>query len=390
MVHMKHTILLLQVIDILLSVDGYSQSDTNSTQNEWNPFTCEGSYVGDAFNNLKGGLKTGSGYLGMGNFRIALDTKKAGWWDGGIIFINAAATHGKSPSEMVGDFQVVSNIDAGDHMFIQELWYKQAFGKCDLVLGLQDMNAEFLTSEGGGQFMNSSFGVPSVISDNIPAPIFPLTTLGIEGKWNITNNVVWQIALFDGNPTDFSKNTYNLDWQIKKQDGALAITEVQIIKSIWNKPTTFKAGIYYHSALKQFNDSLGSYSKIFTDNKGFYGILDQNVWHNSDSTKLLNYFIQCAYSPRQNNTHNYYIGGGITFQGFFNRRQNDIIGLAFANAGFHNYLHKHETAIEMSYKFVLNKNIYIQPNLQYLMSPSGTDSKLDDAVIGFVRFGLNF
>jgi len=387
---MKHIRFSFLIFCLVLCFEGFSQSTIDSTDTEWNPFTCEGAYIGDAFNNLKGGLKTGSGYLGMGNFRVALDTKKAGWWKGGIIFINAAATHGKSPSELVGDFQIVSNIDAGDHMFIQELWFKQSFGKCDVVLGLQDMNAEFITSEGGGLFMNSSFGVPSVISNNVPAPLFPLTTLGIEGKWNISDKLVWQVAFFDGNPSDFSKNTYNLDWQIKKEDGALAITELQIIKKIFNKPTTCKVGIYYHSTLKQFDDSLGSYTKLFTDNKGFYGIVDQNFWHNSDSTKLFNYFIQFAFSPRQTNNHNYYIGGGITYQGLYNKRPDDILGLAFANAGFHNFSHKHETAIELNYKFVLNKNIYIQPNFQFLINPAGTDSKIDDAIIAFARFGLNF
>ena len=80
----------------------------------------------------------------------------------------------------------------------------------------------------------------------------------------------------------------------------------------------------------------------------------------------------------------------MLFRSLFKTRINDIIGLAIANAGFHNFIHKHETAIEMNYKYALTENIYIQPSLQYLINPAGTDSKLENAVIGFVRIGLHF
>src|ERR1035437_3452005 len=81
------------------------------------------SYIGDNLNNLSGGVKTGSCYLGMASIKISFDTEKAGLWKGGHFCINAANTHGSSPSDaLVGDFQVVSNIQAGNHTFIQELW----------------------------------------------------------------------------------------------------------------------------------------------------------------------------------------------------------------------------------------------------------------------------
>jgi porin len=391
-VHIHFSLYGLFIILLLFPLLGKSQIyfDTDTSKQVWNPFTYEASYVGDAFNNLHGGVKRGSGYLGMGNFRIALDTKEAGWWKGGVLFLNAAATHGKSPSEYVGDFQVVSNIDAGDHMFIQELWYKQSFSTFDCILGLQDMNAEFLTSEGGGQFMNSSFGVPSVISDNVPAPIFPLTTLGVEVKWNISDQMIWQSAIYDGNPTAFDHNTYNLDWQIKKEDGALLISEFQYLKPIFKRASSIKAGLYYHSRLQAVDDSTSTLTSVFNNNQGLYAIIDQTLWYNTDSTRVLGYFVQAAASPRQSNTHNYYLGGGLTFRGIFKKRINDVIGIAVANAAFHNFVHKHELALEFNYKFELTENIYVQPNIQYLINPAGTDNPVENAVIGFVRFGLRF
>lgn len=87
---------------------------------------------------MYGGIKTGTVYLGMANLKISFDTKGAKLWKGGQLFINGAVTHGKSPSELlVGDFQAVSNIDAGDHIYIHELWYKHQFKQFEIIFGLQ-------------------------------------------------------------------------------------------------------------------------------------------------------------------------------------------------------------------------------------------------------------
>lgn len=68
------------------------------------PFTFEAAYLGDNVYNLSGGIKTGFCYLGMANLRLHLNVDKAGLWKGGQIYINAANTHGASPSsELLGD-----------------------------------------------------------------------------------------------------------------------------------------------------------------------------------------------------------------------------------------------------------------------------------------------
>jgi len=60
-------------------------------------FRFEASYIGENLNNLSGGIKTGSTYLGMANIRLSFNTGSAGLWKGGEFFINSANTHGASP-----------------------------------------------------------------------------------------------------------------------------------------------------------------------------------------------------------------------------------------------------------------------------------------------------
>jgi porin len=83
----------------------------------------------------------------------------------------------------------------------------------DVTVGLQDLNSDFAVSDNGGLFNNSSFGIHSSISENISSPIFPLTALGLNLKWNVSESFLWQVAVFDGTPDDYASNPYNIHWQ---------------------------------------------------------------------------------------------------------------------------------------------------------------------------------
>ena len=353
-------------------------------------FTQEASYTGDLVGNLTGGKKTGAVYLGIANIKIGFETKNIGLWECGEFFINGAATHGSMPSEkLFGDFQVASNIEAGNHTYLHELWYKHTFENVQIKFGLQDLNSEFVTNEYAGSFINSSFGIPSLISDNIPVPIFPLTALGISGKYHINEDITVQAALFDGLPESFENNQYNLNWNVSDNDGVLVFTELQFSASINNLPGTFKTGYYHHSHLRESNEKTGISETIFDNNYGFYAVVDQTIFEANDNCGL-GLFAQLAVSPGNINMHNYYLGGGIHYQGLFDDNGEDSFGLAFANAGFNRDEMKNETTIEMFYKTTVTENLFLQPDIQYIINPAGSESKLNNALAVFMRFGINF
>lgn len=341
------------------------------------PFNTEASYLGDIVTNFNGGIKKGTTYLGLLNLKAGFNTEKAGWWKGGNLFINIANSHGGRPSEkLVGDFQGVSNIEAGNLTFLYEFWYKQTIGRFDLLIGLQDLNANFSTNETGALFTNSSFGIQSSIADNIPTPIFPLTALGSIVQWNISGSFLWQAAIFDGTPDDFESNPYNINWKLSRQQGFLAVTEFQVKKSLLaGKTTCYKVGLYYH----QHNDTIDKQQQ----NGGLYFVGDQQI---SDRISL---FSQVGLSPKGLNKHNHYYSFGINYTGLSMARQNDQLGVAVAYAGFDDSHIGNETAIELTYKFQLNKNIYFRPDMQYIIHPAGTSMKLENALVGSIRFGLN-
>ncbi|MHB8905927.1 MAG: carbohydrate porin [Melioribacteraceae bacterium] len=368
----------------------FLKADSSLYLSGTNLFTQEASYIGDFAGNLTGGKKTGTVYLGIANIKLSFDTKNIGLWEGGEFFVNGACTHGATPSEkLLGDFQVASNIEAGDHIFIQELWYKHSIDKTEITIGLQDINTQFVTSEFASSFINSSFGIPSLISDNVPVPIFPLTALGITGKVQLNESLSIQAALFDGMPENFENNQYNLDWNVNKNNGALIFTELQLTTNIGGISGTIKTGGYYHTRLDEVDKNTGSAETIFNENYGFYLITDQTLWKRNENCRI-GLFAQFAVSPGGLNMHNHYLGGGIDYQGVFTQNGDDALGLAFANACFNCDEMKNETTIELFYKSTITEKFFIQPDIQYIINPAGAGDKLNNALAVFMRFGINF
>lgn len=384
---MKKLIIAFLFLSFLL----LSQYKQTSAQHSENPdsrsLRLEASMISDFGYNFYGGIKTGGCYLGMANIGINFDFEKAGLWSGGQFFLNGVNTHGATPSaDIFGDLQVVSNIDAGNHTYLQEFWYRQAFGKFEFTLGLQDMNLEFANSDQGSLFLNSSFGIIPVISGNINSPIFPLTALGITLKVNFSDNTSWINALYDGSPTDFDYNPYNVKWQFISGDGLLVISEFQYQANANEQTGTYKLGVYSHSHIVE--TSLGQKLPDSLNNRffGFYAYADQYLWQQNH--KSLGMFAQLGYSPSAASIHDFYLGLGMNYAGLFSKKGYDVLGLAIGRVHF-NGRNKSETVLEFSYKYQVSRYLFLQPDIQYIMNPCGTGKKIRNCFPGILRIGID-
>lgn len=380
-IHLASGILL---VSLALSRHIHAQ-DLDSTSGA---FTFGASYIGDNVNNLKGGIKTGSAYLGMAHMTMDLDIHKIGLWSGGQFHVDAANTHGDTPSsDMLCDLQVASNIEAGNHTYIQELWYSQSFGRVEFIAGLQDMNAQLASSECGSLYLNSSFGILPTISHNIAAPIFPLTTLGLTAVWQVSDNITVVGAVHDGAPTDFENNPYNLNWQFRTGDGILSVGELHYTTSLFKLPGVYKMGVFSHNHLVERSQNDNFPDSLNTNTSGFYAYIDQTLWQHDE--RKLGTFMQIGYSPSSSCITDRYMGFGLNFTGLFSSQASDVLGVAVAREHFQGS-NKCETAVELTYQYQFTENIFIQPDLQYIIHPSGAEYQIPDCLAAILRFGINF
>jgi porin len=124
-------------------------------------------------------------------------------------------------------------------------------------------------------------------------------------------------------------------------------------------------------------------------NYALYAVGDQMLWRpDSNSDRGLSVFARVAATPSDRNLINAYVEGGVTFKGPIASRPDDTVGLAIAYAGISPALSTYdreviaatgkpmpvrdfEATIELTYRWNLAKDWYVQPDLQYIIHPGG-------------------
>jgi carbohydrate-selective porin OprB len=108
---------------------------------------------------------------------------------------------------------------------------------------------------------------------------------------------------------------------------------------------------------------------------------------------------QAVATPRSRSHNNYYFGLGANFSGVFlsrnvsrnvsaggsRRNHSDAAGIAIAHAGLHRTAHRHETAIEIYYRYQFSPNFSLQPDIQWIINPSGLTPSVADPSTGATR-----
>jgi porin len=345
-------------------------------------------YTGDFVRNFKGGIKTGNAYLGMADVSVSLDFGQAGLWNGGQLVARGLLMHGGTPSaDLVGDIQVFSNIEAGNFTSFYEMYYQQTFDNLNFKIGQQDMNADFVTTEHGGFFVNSSFGIMPCFSANMNVPIFPIAGLGASLEYKIADKWYGKSAIFDGHPGTQEDTHYGTRWKMNKQEGYLLLQEINWYPNgKQDAENCLKLGLSHHTASA---GSLKDPDKVIKGNTGFYAILDKTLV-SGDQTKL-NGFLQAGIFPNEQNLVSQYYGTGLVLRPVFGK--NDQAGIAAAFAKYNKYafntdrLHA-ETSFDLEYEFLFQR-LKIKPVVQYIVH-HGHNIHFNNSLIGMVRlsFGM--
>ena len=353
-----------------------------------NDFEVSAQYIGESFSNFKGGIRSGQTYLGLIDFGLSFNTSDIGLWKNGKFSALIENTHGGSPTgDYIGDLQVASNIENGDHTYLYELWYMHTFSKLAIKFGLMDLNADFHVSEVGALFLNSSLGTMPTVSLNMPVPIFPMTALGVFMQYKVSDNFKTIAGIWDGDPGDFESNPYNIKWTLNNRDGFLYVLETQYRL---NKGTIKLGGLYHSGEFEDIADPMQTQN----GNLELHLITDYTLIDKPKGTKgKLDAFLQLGYLPNKDiNAYPFYLGAGFNLTGIFNKNADDVLGLGIASVITSKTLTNitpemkwNETAIELTYYIPLTNNIAIQPDLQYIVNP-GTTTRIDNAFTGFLRF----
>jgi porin len=342
-------------------------------------------YFGDVLTNVSGGIETGTRYLDNLDLTLEIDVPEALGTGSGTFFVHGLYNNGGTFSdELVGDLQIVSNIEAEEAWRIFELWYEMGGDTWSVRTGLYDLNSEFDVNETGSLFLHSSHGTGADLGqtgENGPS-IFPVSSLALRGEVRL-DTFSARVAVLDavpGNPEDAASNAINLN----SDDGYLTIAELGVPLS---QSARLWAGYWRYSG--EFERLSGAGFRAGND--GWYVGGEQRFLLGSRSAA---WFLRYGQAEEQLNKLKDYTGFGFVIDGLIGTRPGDQFGIAIASgragAPYRDSLKqagvgakRRETAWEISYRAQINQHIFLQPDIQYVQNPSAS-AELDTAlIIGF-------
>jgi porin len=380
--------------------------------------TFSGEYVAEVWGNAMGGESTGAVYTGLMSLQGNVDLQKLLGWTGASFFTRWYWLSGHDISaEYVGNIFTVSNIAGFPTFRMNELWFQQNFlnDQISVRMGQLGADSEFDLSTYSAVFLNGTFGWSPYLYTNIPngGPQYPMGVPGIRLALSPVNWLTYQGAVFQGNPFPQNVNRYGFRWDLTPSNGYFSIHELTVRINQWAEsnslPGSFKIAGWFDTAPDPNSNGAQPW------NYGFYFVADQMLYRvpradspppvNGKNTqtvtgpvtnKGLGAFIHIGFAQPDSSFVNFYIDGGLNYQGLIPTRDNDILGVAVAyghlgtcsqdsddraNPGY-------EVVLETTYQIELTPWLSLQPDVQYVIHPSGTN--LPNALVLGARTTMSF
>jgi porin len=381
-----------------------------------------GTYYGESFGN-GGGFDQGVEYDGVLELDLYADMHKLGLWKRLCFFANGYQIHGNSiTAANIGALMPVSNLEATDATRVFELWFEQHMfnDKVAVRFGQLAADAEFVISEGGGWFLNGTWGWPSIAAADMPSggPAYPLATPGVRVAITPSDKLGLMVGFWNGDPAgpnckgDPQRcNSNGLDFRL--DDPPLLMAEGAYKYNQDKLAGTIKVGGWNHFGTfedQRFDSGgaliavTGNPGKPLDNDWGLYGIIDQLVWRvpGSEDPVGVGVFARFIGAPEDRNLIDFYFDGGVTFTGMIPGRPDDGLAIGFAYSGISDQVHafdadfgepvarNYEALIEIGYTYQIKPGWTLQPDFQYIFQPGGNVADADDATVLGARTSISF
>jgi len=366
-------------------------------------FTQEFSIVVDSINRISGGPPPqedenqvgNSAIPGVISYAVELDTDAADLWSNGLFAFNAMLTfgtgEGSTSSDIIGDFQGVSSTDAEDNGFkIYQFYYQHAFphSRSSFIAGIHDVNNNFYVAKYANLFVNRAFEFGAAINANARPSRYPSTSFGIHYKVELTPKSYFQVAAYDGEPSDV---TELIDTSFDKNGGVFMIAEFGLLNGEpGNDQGYYKVGIggwYIDKDMNTFGLEDGEEGAASIPGiGGMYFLAETSIG------KSVGLFLKAGRADGDSSRYSQFYAGGINYTGLIPGRHNDTIGFGIVHsrqsATFmelgenRNIMFVGEFAYEFTYSAQIYDWLMVQPDFQYILQPNMDPNNGNVVVLG--------
>jgi porin len=374
-------------------------------------------FITDPFGNVAGGRRRGFSEYDLLALDLLLDTDKLLGWPGGEYRIGFANNSGTSLSRtFVGNNFPIQLADvASPNPRLTYLSYTQTLfdDKLSVRLGRLTINSVYGEEFAGSQYFKA---FTSVAFDLVPLGIFlnapgafgyPLTTWGARVKFEPVESIYAMVGCYNGDPEVKEGDRNGVDFTLRGP--AFVIGEIgyrrNYGKDATGLPGNVKIGAYFNGGSADVFDSglAGQPSETVQARYGFYALGDQAVarWGDPAEKRHLGVFAALVCAPDQRvNQVPYFFDAGLVAYGFLPSRPRDFAGFGVAYGSHSGDLRRAEEVqaannlavgvqrwemtFEWTYGCTVRPGLLVQPDLQYLINPGGSN-----AVPNALAIGLN-
>ncbi len=400
-------------------------------------------YTTNLAGNPSGGMRQGFTYTDNIGFGVRFDLEKIVGWQGASLTVSGLDRNGTSLSrDYIGNQFTVQQVYGGQTAMFYGLYLTQIIWdeKAELKVGRFATGDDFASSPLYWLYMNNGIdGNPQALPVNGQLSAYPWAVwaarLRIEPSpdWNA------QLGIYQVSERTFQPFYHGLNMGFGATDGVMLITQVGWTPEFFKRPAgraatscsggqnaiaPSKGQVKFASEANPRKGAgaerglpghywMGAYYSTWeypqfgttetTPNAhGFYWHADQMVFQEeAGSNQGLTLWTALVYSPQQNIAKvPFQWNAGTVYQGLLPSRDNDmaIFGLAWGNfsndysdsgGAYQGTAAAYECTLEWGYRVQLNKFIYVQPDVQYIIRPGGTGDIPDAFVLG-AQIGVSF
>ena len=372
--------------------------------------------------NPSGGTRqAGPKYAQDINFGLTFDMQKLVGWEEATINVNSVDRVGKTIKPDVGSVYDPVQIYGGQTITLYNLTLEQKFWNDlgALKIGRLSPGDDFAESPLYNYYVNNGIdGQIRAIIDDTRFATYPFASWGARLRFDPDAEFNVQTGLFQVSDHYVDRNFNGVNFGINGSDGIQVVQQFGWTPEFNKQPVPadpdaraasvapvmrglpghyFIGGYWSNSDYSQFGTPVKTRISY-----GFYAHADQMIYREAPGRELgLTVFGTVAYAPQPNiSIIPFQLSGGALYQGLVPTRSKDmtILGIIYGNfsddyakavsqplEGFPTS----EVDFEFGYRVQATEFAYVQPDVQYIVSPGGTGNIPNAFIIG-AQLGLTF
>ncbi|MDR2983015.1 MAG: carbohydrate porin, partial [Puniceicoccales bacterium] len=376
-----------------------------------------GSYEQDLAGNPYGGVDQGITNSGSIEFGVLLDFEKIAKLNGTSLLVRVVDRNGSDLSgKYIGNYFPVQQDYGVETIMLQSLALEQKLfdDVLSIKLGRVAMGDDFATSPFYGLYMSNAIdGTPKALTTTSAFSCYPGSVWGGRVQFTSPDKQFYAKAgVYQASSRLYDGHRNGIGWGIRGEDGITTIAELgwtpELFKQEVRTPsgqlkTVGLPGHYFVGAYTTHWDVArfdGNGYESFSH--AFYFHADQKVYApEPGSDQGLSLWAVFILAPQESiQVLPYQVSGGLSYKGLIPGRERDnlILGASYGHFG-DDYARQQqaltgenpsgETIIELAYAAQLNDFLIFQPDIQYVINPSGRSS-IDDALVLGLRLKVVF